>query len=128
LGVAPAAPVLSRSRRFVVDERPVQLATSYLPVELARGTRIEHTDTGPGGTYARLAELGHAPTHFTERVIDRAPTPAEAAGLEWPWTPVPASARVFEITRYAYAGERGVEVNRMVLDTAAYELAYTFPA
>jgi GntR family transcriptional regulator len=124
LGVDPGTAVLRRSRRFLVDDRPVQLAISYLPTELTRGTQIEHTDTGPGGTYARLAEAGHAPTEFTERVIMRGPTPDEAADLSL----AIRESRVYEITRYAYAGNRCVEVNRMVLDAGAYELIYSFPA
>ncbi|MEV4412146.1 GntR family transcriptional regulator [Catellatospora sp. NPDC049609] len=124
LGVEPAAAVLSRSRRFVVEERAVQLATSYLPVELTRGTRIEHTDAGEGGIYARLAEQGVGPTRFTERVIGRSPLPEEAAALGL----TADGARVLEITRFAYAGDRCVEVNRMVLDSDAYELSYSFPA
>lgn len=126
LGVEPDALVLSRSRRFVVDERPVQFATSYLPVELARGTAIAYTDTGPGGIYARLDEAGYGPTHFTERVLARAPSTAEAKGLDL--VEVETSMRIFEITRYAYAGERCVEVNRMILDTDAYELVYSIAA
>ncbi|BCJ77852.1 GntR family transcriptional regulator [Catellatospora sp. IY07-71] len=124
LGIAPGAPVLSRARRFVVEERVVQLATSYLPTELTRGTRIEHTDAGAGGIYARLAEQGLAPSHFTERIVGRSPLPEEAAALEL----AVDGSRVLEITRYAHAGDRCVEVNRMVLDSDAYELTYSFPA
>lgn len=124
LGVEPGTPVLTRSRRFVVEGRAVQLSTSYLPTELTRGTRIEHTDAGEGGTYARLAERGLAPTRFTERIVGRSPLPAEATALDLQVD----GARVLEVTRFAYAEDRCVEVNRMILDSDAYELAYSFPA
>ncbi|MFC7247851.1 GntR family transcriptional regulator [Catellatospora aurea] len=124
LGVEPGALVLTRSRRFVVEGRAVQLSTSYLPTELTRGTRIEHTDAGAGGTYARLAEQGLAPTHFTERIVGRSPLPEEAAALGL----LADGARILEITRLAYAEDRCVEVNRMVLDSDAYELTYSFSA
>lgn len=124
LGVADGVKVLCRSRRFVVDSRPVQTARSYLPTELTRGTQIEHTDTGPGGLYARLAEQGWAPTRFRERVVSRAPQPEEVEALNLRRT----GAIVFEVTRLAWSGERCVEVNRMVLDVEAYELVYDFPA
>ncbi|GAB3841128.1 GntR family transcriptional regulator [Micromonospora andamanensis] len=130
LGVPPGEAVLSRYRRYVRGRRAVQLATAYLPTELTRGTRIEHTDTGPGGTFARLDEQGFGPTRFVERVISRAPTPAEingqddreGLGLRR------EGSLVFEITRYAFAGDRCVEVSLMVLDAEAYELVYIFPA
>jgi GntR family transcriptional regulator len=126
LGVAEDEPVLFRSRRFLVERRPVQLATSYLPLDLVGGTRVAYTDTGPGGIYARLAELGHTPTRFTEHLTARAPRPDEVERLE---LATAVGALVFQITRYAYtAAGRCVEVNGMVLDATAYELIYDFRA
>lgn len=124
LGIEPGYPVAVRSRRFLVEDRPVQLATSYLPVDLARGTQIMHTDTGPGGTYARLGELGHPPATFTEFLRARMPAPDEVERLN-----LPDGTPVVEITRHAYTeAGRCVEVGLMVLDATAYLLDYTFPA
>lgn len=121
----PSERVLSRSRRFLVDERPVQLATSYYPLDVVRGTAITYTDTGAGGSYARLAEIGFAPVRFTESVNARAPHPDEAFDLALP----KAGGLVFDLTRYAFTEEsRCIEVNRMVLDAAAYLLEYHFTA
>ncbi|MGC4806056.1 GntR family transcriptional regulator [Micromonospora sp. DT233] len=130
LGVRPGDVVLSRYRRYVRGRRPVQLATAYLPTDLTRGTRIEHTDTGPGGTFARLAEQGLEPTRFVERVVSRAATPEEISGVDGREGLAlrREGSLVFEITRYAYAGDRCVEVSLMVLDAESYELIYTFPA
>jgi GntR family transcriptional regulator len=125
LGVQPGEPVMARSRRFLVEHRPVQLSTSYLPVDVVRGTAAAYTDTGPGGMYARLAELGHAPVRFTERVSARAPYPDERTALEMAGT----GGLVFEIVRFAYTESgRCIEVNRMILDATAYELSYEFGA
>jgi GntR family transcriptional regulator len=124
LGMEPGGPVVFRSRQYVVDGKAVQLATSYYPVELARGTPITHTDTGPRGSYAVLAEIGHAPSRFTEYVLARMPRPDEASRLD-----LPTGTPVMEITRHAFDSTgRVVEVNRMVLDGSAYLLDYTFPA
>lgn len=113
-----------RSRQFTIDGRAVQLATSYLPVDLARGTRIMHTDTGPGGIYARLAESGHAPESFTEYLQARMPRPDEVERLE-----LSEGTPVVEITRHAFDQDgRCVEVNRMILDGSIYLLDYTFRA
>ncbi|MFD2357431.1 hypothetical protein ACFSTC_61385 [Nonomuraea ferruginea] len=46
-----------RRRRYLVDARPVQLATSYFPARLVEGSPITEADTGPGGVYARLRDL-----------------------------------------------------------------------
>lgn len=124
LGLKTDDPVVFRSRRFVVDDRSVQLATSYIPTDLARGTAIMHTDTGPGGMYARLAETGHAPDHFVEYLRARMPLPDETRRLD-----LPTGTPVIEVTRHAFEDSgRCLEVNRMVLDGMAYLLDYSFPA
>lgn len=114
----------ARSRRFVVDERPVMLATSYLPNALVNGSAITQVDTGEGGTYARLAELGHAPVRFREELRSRLPTADEAAELS-----MPLERSVFKLCRMAFdADGRVVEVTEMTLDSAAYVLDYEFDA
>jgi GntR family transcriptional regulator len=125
VGVLLAAEtVIARSRRFVLDGKPVLLACSYLPAELVSGSAITDSNPGPGGIYARLAELGHGPTRFREDVMSRMPTQAEAQDLE-----MPAGTPVVLVTRIAYeANGRTVEVNEMVLDASAYVLEYDFDA
>lgn len=124
LGLAEGESAFFRSRRYEIDGRPVQLATSWLPSSVARGTAIARSDTGPGGIYARLADTGHGPVRFTEDVRARAPLPDETERLE-----LPAGAMVFEVIRHAFEESgRCVEVNRIVLDASAYVLHYAFPA
>lgn len=124
-GVEPGTAVLYRSRRFLVEQRPVQLSVSYLPLDFA-DTRLAYTDVGPGGTYARLAELGHAPARFTEDLVARAALPREVEQLDLGSS---LGAIVYEITRWAYTDAgRCIEVNRMILDASAYRLVYDFSA
>lgn len=126
LGVGPGKPVLTRSRRYLVEERPVQLSISYLPLDVVAGSRIAYTNVGPGGTYARLAELGYEPVRFVERLTVRAPRPEEVDRLGLASS---VGAGVVQIVREAYTeAERCVEVNQMVLDAAAYQLEYHFTA
>ncbi|MFF2381237.1 GntR family transcriptional regulator [Streptomyces sp. NPDC058108] len=122
LGLNDGARVVVRSRRFLVDGEPVQMATSYLPADLVRGTRIAEADSGPGGTYKRLAELGAEPVRFGEDLRARMPSSDESARLAiLPGTPV------IEICRTAYTSDgTAVELNRMLLDAGAYALRYTF--
>ncbi|RCG28896.1 GntR family transcriptional regulator [Sphaerisporangium album] len=113
-----------RRRRYSVDGRPVQLAASHFPADLVEGTPITVPDTGPGGVYARLGDLGHAPVHFTEEVRARMPSPDEAAKLR-----LPAGTPVIEVCRSAFAaGGTAVELNKMIIDAASYVLQYDFDA
>ncbi|GAA4930892.1 GntR family transcriptional regulator [Actinoplanes utahensis] len=123
LGVPVGAAVLVRARRFAVDDRIVQIATSYIPLAVvAVAPAVAYTGPGPGGIYARMTEVGVGPEVLQERVICRAPTPAEAAALS-----LPRGAWVISITRRAYTDARQcVEVNEMVLDASAYELENVF--
>ncbi|WP_040702629.1 GntR family transcriptional regulator [Nocardiopsis ganjiahuensis] len=123
--------VVRRSRRYLVDGRPVQSAVSHLSPHLWAGRedstaarRVRAHDSGPGGIYARLAELGHAPAHFTEEIRVRMPTPEEAQDLSLsPGTPV------LEVARTALTSDhRPVEFNEITMDGSAYVLQYDFDA
>ncbi|MEV4919007.1 GntR family transcriptional regulator [Streptomyces tirandamycinicus] len=124
LDVPSGSPVCVRSRRFVLDGKPVLIATSYLPSEVVEGSAITQEDTGPGGTYARLAELGYKPVHFREEIRCRMPSAGEAERLS-----LSMGTPVILIVRTAFAEEgRAVEVNEMTLDSASYVLEYDFDA
>ncbi|MFD0271238.1 GntR family transcriptional regulator [Streptomyces sp. NPDC127106] len=116
--------VCVRRRRFLLDGRPVMVATSYLDAALTVGTPIAEPDTGPGGIYARLADLGRKPVRFREEIRSRMPAPEEAGAL----TLVPGTPVVL-VRRTAFTADgQVVEVNEMVLDSAAYVLEYEFDA
>jgi GntR family transcriptional regulator len=114
-----------RERRFVLDGQPIMLSTSYLPADIVRGSAITKEDTGPGGTYARLSELGHEPTRFREDVRARMPQPHEVTALDLPASATPA----IDIVRTAFTDDGDpIEVNEMTLDASAYILRYDFEA
>ncbi|MEW9532960.1 GntR family transcriptional regulator [Microbispora sp. NPDC049125] len=118
------AEVWVRRRRYSVDGHPVQLAASQFPADLVEGTAVTLPDTGPGGVYARLGDLGRAPVHFTEEVRARMPLPREVELLK-----LPAGTPVIVVSRIAYAAEAvPVELNEMTLDAASYVLQYDFDA
>ncbi|MER5809610.1 GntR family transcriptional regulator [Streptomyces sp. NPDC002033] len=124
LGLADGAPACVRRRRFLFEGRAVMLATSHLDAALVAGTPITEADTGPGGIYARLAEIGHKPARFREEVRSRMPSAEEAEALG-----LAAGTPVVLICRTALTADgRAVEVNEMVLDSAAYVLEYEFDA
>jgi GntR family transcriptional regulator len=124
LGLDEGAPVLIRHRRYLADGQPLELATSYVPWELAEGTAMTHKNSGPGGIYARIEELGHRLHHFTEDVTARMPTPDEAASLR-----LGSGVPVFQLVRTAYDSDgRPVEVCDTVMAADRYVLSYELPA
>lgn len=120
LDLAEGTPVIVRDRLFTVEGEPVQAAVSYLPAELVRQSPIAQEDTGPGGTYARLAELGAKPVRFIEELRSRMPSQEESERLR-----LADGTPVVEIYRTALTDQdRPVEVNRMLLDAGAYVMEY----
>jgi GntR family transcriptional regulator len=124
LQVPQGTQVLVRRRRYLADGQPMELATSYLPWELVQGTKITEADTGPGGIYARLEEMGHQLKRFTEDVRARMPLPEEARALQ-----LPPGVPVFVLVRTAYDIEdTPVEVCDTVMAADRYVLSYELPA
>jgi GntR family transcriptional regulator len=116
--------VCRRSRRFVVDGHPVQIAVSYLPYVLVAGSAVMSENTGPGGTYARLAVLGLKPVRFQEVMRGRAATEQEAHRLG-----LAPGSFVFAIRRTAFLRDGSpIEVTDIVLDASAYILEYSIRA
>jgi GntR family transcriptional regulator len=124
LGVVDGAEVVVRSRRYLLDGKPVETAVSYIPADLAEGTPIADPNPGLDGIYARLEEQGHTLARFTEDVAARMPTPDEikVLGLR-PGVPV------FHLVRTAFDVDgRAVEVCDTVMAADAYLLSYELPA
>ncbi len=116
--------VVARHRRYLLDGQPVEAAVSYIPLDIATGTPMAETDTGPGGIYARLEETGHALDHFDEEVRARMPMPDETRALR-----LAPGVPVFHLVRTAYdTSGRAVEVCDTIMAADAYVLAYNLPA
>ena len=106
------------------DAQPVELAASYVPASIAKGTPIEDVDTGPGGIYARIEDAGHTLSEFTEEVAARMPTPEERRRLR-----LPAGTPVLTVRRIAFDSIGvPVELTDTVKAAPSYVLEYRFPA
>jgi GntR family transcriptional regulator len=124
LGISRGTPVIRRSRRYVLNDKPVLASVSYLPADIADGTPIAEVDTGSGGIYGRLKELGHGPARFTEEIRVRMPSKEEKSRLN-----LERGTPVILLVRTAFTDSgRAVEVNEMVLDSSSYILDYDIPA
>jgi len=124
LGLAEDTGTVVRSRRYLLDGKPVETAVSYIPADLATGTPIADPNPGPGGIYARLEEQGHTLARFTEDVTARMPTPEETRLLG-----LRSGVPVFHLVRTAFDVDgRAVEVCDTVMASDAYLLSYELPA
>ncbi|MDP9866630.1 MULTISPECIES: GntR family transcriptional regulator [Streptosporangium] len=127
LGLETGASVVIRDR--VMGDpgagRAVQLATSYLPADLAAGTVLAEADTGPGGIYDRMEQdLGWGVLEWAGAISARAATPEETSllGLA-PGVPVLCVTRTTTATAGPTAG-RVVEVNVTRRDASRFEVGY----
>lgn len=124
LGLGKQDKVLVRSRRYLINGHPVETAASYVPASIARGTQIAEPDTGPGGIYARLEEMGYRLAHFDEEVRSRMPMHEEVKALR-----LPPGTPVFHLIRTAYVEDgTAVEVCDTVMSSEVYVLSYQLPA
>ena len=101
--------VMLLERRFVFKSFsvPQQMSTSYLLLDMVRGTPVADpaNEPWPGGNTAQLYSLGVVVTGIRERIRARMPVADEVATLR-----IPSGVPVVVITRQTYAGERVVEV------------------
>jgi GntR family transcriptional regulator len=84
LGVEPGTPVIARRRLVVHDELgPIELGTTYVPVDLASGTDVGASEPLPEGLLRHVAaRKGVTFDHAGERISARLPTAEEARLLE----------------------------------------------
>lgn len=120
LGLKVDQLAVRRSRRFLIDGKPVMLVRSWISDELAANTPIADLDAGPGGIYGRLRDLGHALTGASEDLRARMPLPDESDSLE-----LTAGTPVMVIVRTAYDQDgTPIEVSDMIADADAYVFRY----
>lgn len=122
MGLEVGEVVCRRARIYTVEDVPVMSAVSYLPMDIVADSPIMQVDTGPGGIYARLADLGHEPKRFREELRSRMPSPEEASVLG-----MKRGTPVMHIVRTAAdAAGRIVEINDMILDSSRFIMQYDF--
>jgi GntR family transcriptional regulator len=103
-------------------EVPVQIATSYLPGDLAFDTVLEEHDTGTGGLISRLADFGYEQKSVTETIEVRRPSETEAAALT-----LTEDQRLYTITHVGRTAEgRAVEVTEHLLPVHLWALRYSW--
>ncbi|WP_030764811.1 UTRA domain-containing protein [Streptomyces sp. NRRL F-2664] len=84
LRLAPNEPAVLRRRLILLNGRPVEIADSYWPADVAVDTPLENPGRIRGGAVAALAERGWTPSDVREAVTARPPTAEECRLLESP--------------------------------------------
>jgi GntR family transcriptional regulator len=77
LGVAAGELVLIRKRLQFLNGAPAVISTSYFPLWVASGTRLESTDPLPEGPANLIERLGHEFASGVELIRARMPAPDE---------------------------------------------------
>lgn len=124
LNIAAGEPVVRRTRHMFASHRPVQLATSYIPLTVAGSQDIALPDTGPTGLYKRLAGRGYPVSRFIEEIEARQPRADEAAFLG-----LTEAQHVLEVTRIAYTkDDMPIETVLNVFPSQQWRLSYEWAA
>lgn len=84
LGLSPGDKAAVRRRVILLNDDAIELADSYYPLSIARGTALTEKRKIKGGAPTLLAELGHHPRHVTEDLELRAADAFERTALDLP--------------------------------------------
>lgn len=84
LRLSPGEMAAVRRRVILLDDEPIELADSYYPLEIARGTELTEKRKIKGGAPTLLAERGYRASHVTEDLEFREADNAERAALGLP--------------------------------------------
>lgn len=84
LRLSPGEKAAARRRIILLDGDVIELADSYYPLSVARGTALTEKRKIKGGAPTLLAELGYQPRHVTEDLEFRSANKFERTALTLP--------------------------------------------
>lgn len=123
LNLEPGEVVLHRPRVMLADGEPVEVADSYYPVDVARGTPLAEQRLIRGGSYAALAEAGFPPELYAEEVSIRPALSGEQSALG-----LSGDEPIISLIRTVYSRDgRPVECCVMILRVDRHKLHYELP-
>lgn len=122
MGLPENGSAIVRQQLLSHDGDPVELVSSYYPLDLAQGTALTEARKIRGGTPALLAEMGYPPRLTVDRVSARVPTQQQYEALR-----LPSDLPVLRTLRVVYSDDdRPIEVTVMAKAGHLYELQYEF--
>jgi DNA-binding GntR family transcriptional regulator len=115
--------VVIRKRKMYDGDRLIQLADTFIPVDVAEAAGIEQVDTGVGGIISRMAEAGFGQGDDADETVEQLPaTTDQAAALG-----ISEGESVLTITHVGKALDgRVVEVTRHSL-SPGWQLKFSVP-
>jgi DNA-binding GntR family transcriptional regulator len=124
LGLEPHSRAFVRQRLLTEDGEPVELASAWLPLDVATGTDLASADLLNESIRHHLhARKKIRLDHAVEQITARHPTSEEATLLH-----VPADAPVLSVIVTAYdAASQPVQVSDLVLPGQRHELRDAYP-
>ncbi|WP_182879384.1 GntR family transcriptional regulator [Microbispora sp. H10949] len=123
LRLGESGPVMRTRHIFRGDGRPLQLLTTYEPIEPGQGQGAEEGTYERRSAAFRLAASGTPITEISEAVHVRVPQPTESDLLE-----LPAGVQVLQIERTYWSGDRPVETSDAVVPGDRFRLVYGIPS
>lgn len=122
LGLDKGGSVLLRRQVLSLDGEPSELVEVYIPLTLARGSKLMNNHLLRGGSGRVLEDLGYPSLRCEDKVSARLPTPEQYAVLQMP-TKLPV-LRTFRTT-YS-TDDRPIQVEIMAKAGHMSELQYDF--
>ena len=124
LRIPTGRPVAVRRRVMFADDEPIQLGTSYYPLDIVIYSKIMDPADIVEGTDQVLEDLGHTPDRYEDEITCRMPAEDETAALRlFAGTPVHRLVR----TTFDQA-DRPVEVYVVILPGDRHVLLYDVSA
>lgn len=121
LGLEAGAQVVVRRRRYCDGERPVHVATTFVPLALADTIGARDADTRDSDLHAGMQEAGYRVTTVREEALTRLASEREAQLLD-----LPEAAAIVEIIRTARTDVCAVEVAVILMPAGAFTLRSDF--
>lgn len=124
LGTPDGEEVVVRHRMMYADGMLVQIAPSYIPMDIAGGTMLEDLVQEPGGMVSTMAKLGFEQQYADEYLtLARNPTKEEAEAFG-----IAPDQPVFDMYHVAYdVNNRAVEVCHHVGPTHLWRFIHRVP-
>lgn len=124
LRIKPGARVMRTEYRFLIEDEPAMLSTSWEPLAITGGTPVVLPEAGPlggQGIVERMASIDVIVTRAQETVTPRPASKDEADALA-----LTGPATVASIERTYFAGDVPIEASDIVVPAERYQLVYEF--
>lgn len=124
LRIPAGRPVAVRRRVMYAGDEPIQLGTSYYPLDIVIYSKIMDPADIVEGTDQVLEDLGHTPARYEDEITCRMPTEDEMSALR-----LFAGTPVHRLVRTTFdQGDRPVEVYVVILPGDRHVLLYDVSA